>query len=107
MDSVPDIGMLLYRMAMDFCGRVAAQGSEKPLSAIVRVCRDYLLAHLHTRIRLDDLADLTGVGTRSLSMQFRREMGLGIMEFLHRERLRESRYLLAHTTLSGRWRFTC
>ena len=41
-----------------------------------------------------ELSRRWGLCSRSLSIKFKAEMGMGIPEYIHREKLREARYLL-------------
>ena len=46
------------------------------------------------------MAQNCGLCSRSLSLRFKAEMGMGIPEYVHREKLREAEYLLRHTGYS-------
>lgn len=48
-------------------------------------------------MRLEELSRRCGLCSRSLSIKFKAEMGMGIPEYIHREKLREARYLLDYT----------
>ena len=61
---------------------------------------DYISVHLHETINLDQLSQHCGLCSRSLSLRFREELGMGIPEYIHREKIREAEYLLRHTDYS-------
>lgn len=88
---------LTYAMAVDFCTRVAEARQQSIQSPSVRACVDYISEHLHEELRLDELSRHCGLCTRSLSLKFKAELGMGIPEYIHREKLREAKYLLEHT----------
>ena len=94
---IPALEQLTYAMAMDFCARVAESRRQSIQSPPVRACVDYISEHLHEELRLDDLSRHCGLCTRSLSLKFKAELGMGIPEYIHREKLREAKYLLERT----------
>lgn len=85
---------LTFTMAMDFCRRVADTKNSGAQSAAVKTCINYISEHLHDDLRLEELSRCCGLCSRSLSLKFKAEMGMGIPEYIHREKLREARYLL-------------
>ena len=82
---LPALEQLTYAMAMDFCARVAEARKTAIHSQPVRDCVEYIGQHLHEALRLDDLARRCGLCSRSLSLKFKAELGMGIPEFIHRE----------------------
>ena len=66
-------------------------------SAVIKNCLQYISTHLREDLRLEELAHECGLCSRSLSIKFKAEMGMGIPEYIHREKLREARYLLDYT----------
>lgn len=85
---------LTFTMAMDFCRRVADTKNSGAQSPAVKTCINYISEHLHDDLRLEELSRCCGLCSRSLSLKFKAEMGMGIPEYIHREKLREARYLL-------------
>ena len=63
----------------------------------MKSCINYISEHLHDDMRLEELSRRCGLCSRSLSIKFKAEMGMGIPEYIHREKLREARYLLDYT----------
>ena len=95
-----DIERLLVDMAMDFCDKVAKNRKMKLLSSVTRQALDYISVHLHESFSMEELADHCGLCRRSLSLHFKQQMGMGIVEYIHRERIREAQFLLEQTELS-------
>ena len=91
------VQQLTFTMAIDFCHRVADAKNGGIQSVVVKECIAYISAHLHDDLRLDELARHCGLCSRSLSIKFKAEVGCGIPEYIHREKLREARYLLTNT----------
>lgn len=94
---IPALQQLTYTMALDFCARVAEVRQQSIQSPPVRACAEYISQHLHEELRMEDLARHCGLCTRSLSLKFKKELGMGIPEYIHREKLREAKYLLERT----------
>ena len=88
---------LTFTMLMDYCGRVREVRKQPSASPLIRNCLHYISVHLHEPISLEKLSAHCGLCTRSLSLRFREEVGMGIPEYVHREKLREAEYLLRHT----------
>lgn len=94
---IPAVQQLTYTMAMDFCRRVGETKNGGAQSTAVKNCIDYISAHLHEDLRLDELSRHCGLCSRSLSIKFKAEVGCGIPEYIHKEKLREAKYLLINT----------
>lgn len=97
---IPLIQNLTFTMMMDFCGKVREIRKRPATSAIIEKCLDYISVHLHETISLDDLSYHCGLCGRSLSIRFRQELGMGINEYIHREKIKEAKYLLKRTDYS-------
>lgn len=91
------IQTLTFTMLMDYCGRVREVRKQPSASPLIQNCLHYISVHLHEPISLEQLSAHCGLCTRSLSLRFREEVGMGIPEYVHREKLREAEYLLRHT----------
>lgn len=94
---IPAVEQLTFTMAMDFCRRVADAKNGGVQSSVVKECIAYISAHLHDDLRLEELSRHCGLCSRSLSLKFKAEVGCGIPEYIHKEKLREARYLLTNT----------
>ena len=97
---VTKIQNLSYKMLMDFCEKVRAEGRGPEISELIGTCLDYISVHLHDPISLDMLSAHCGLCGRSLSMRFRKEVGMSIPDYVHAEKVKEARYLLRHTSYS-------
>ena len=96
----PPIQNLTFTMLMDFCGKVREIRRRPRTSAVIEKCLDYISVHLHEPIGLEQLSRHCGLCGRSLSLRFKAELGMGVPEYIHREKLREAEYLLRHTEYS-------
>ena len=97
---ISSIQNLVFTMLTDFCRRVQ-EGKKLPLvTPVILHALDYISVHLHEQINMDDLSKHCGLCTRSLSLRFRKEVGMGVPEYIHLEKLKEAKYLLRHTDYS-------
>lgn len=97
---IPLLQNLTFTMLMDFCGKVREIRKLPDISPIIEKCLNYISVHLHEPLGLEQLSHHCGLCGRSLSLRFREEVGMGIPEYIHREKLREAEYLLHHTDYS-------
>lgn len=88
---------LTFTMLMDFCGKVREIRKRPAASPVIEKCLDYISVHLHETLTVEQLSEICNLCGRSLSLRFKAEMGMGIPEYIHREKLREAEYLLRHT----------
>jgi AraC-like DNA-binding protein len=97
MTRTQDINGLSYKMVIDFCQKVALEGSKSGCSPRIQKLCAYISAHLHEDINLGDLSGVSGLCPRSLSNKFREEIGISITDYIHRQKMREASYLLLHS----------
>lgn len=95
-----DIERLLVGMAMDFCDKVAKNRQPQELSPLIRKALSYISLHLHDSFGMEDLAEHCGLGRRSLSLRFKEEMGMSVVDYVQQEKIGEARFLLEHTELA-------
>ena len=91
---------MTFTMLTDYCDRVRDAQMRPVVSALIERCLSYISVHLHETITLEQLADHCGLCSRSLSLRFRKEVGVGIPEYIHREKMKEAEYLLRHSHYS-------
>lgn len=91
------IGQLAMKMLADYCKRVRQKKKQPVASPVIQRCLEYVSAHLHEPISLSELSRVCGLCTRSLSLNFKAEMGMSIRDYLHEEKLKEAEYLLRYT----------
>lgn len=102
-DQLNDIALIQRRvlsMMTEFCDRVKEVKQTEKYSLVVRKTMDYISVHLHESISLDDLSKHCSLCSRSLSLRFKKETGLGIPDYIHSEKIREAKYMLSHTGYS-------
>lgn len=67
--------------------------------AVSQCCR-YIDEHFHLPFSLNDLGEMCGLTTHYISDLFRRELGMGALQYIHLVKLLHAKYLLEHSTLS-------
>lgn len=102
-DLLSDIQLIqnmTYTMLVDYCDRVQTVQNRPVVSSVIQKCISYISIHLHEPVSLEQLSRHCGLCSRSLSLRFKKEMGMGIPEYIHREKLQEAEYLLRHSGYS-------
>ena len=97
MTDVAQIQELTFTMLIDYCDRVSALQQKPAVSPVIEDCLSYISVHLHETITLPQLSSHCGLCGRSLSMRFKKEMGVSITEYIHQEKMQEAEYLLRHS----------
>jgi len=98
--SVNDIVELHHVMVMDFTEKMKALSERPDLSKVVHDTIDYIYLHLHSRIRLEELASHAGVSAGYLSKVFRREMGVPVSEYICALKIQSAENLLKYSNLA-------
>ena len=94
-----EIEHLLVGMAMDFCDKAAKNRQTRQLSPVVHMALNFITVHLHEDFTLEDLAAHCHLCRRSLSLRFKEEVGMSVVDYVQREKIDEARFLLEHTDL--------
>lgn len=97
---IQDISKLAMEMCLDFTEKVAAAQGKSDLSPEIATCCEYISIHLHEEIDLQQLAAQTRPGPKALSKKFKNETGISVINYIHRERMKEARSLLEYSDYS-------
>lgn len=97
LNTVSDIQSLVHAAGKDYCERIRDLKKIPPCSAEVSLCCNYISRHLYESIHLKDLERLTFMNRRSLTIRFKKELGMTIPEYVLQQKLKESTYLLKTT----------
>ncbi len=68
--------------------------NDRLLPKPIVTCIDYIYDNLHSKITLDDLADITSLSAPYLSKLFHREMGITIKQYILRKKVEAAENLL-------------
>ena len=102
-DQVSDIALiqrLMVTMLTTYCDRVKEAKQGAKYSVLIQKCMRYISVHLHEDILLEELSKHCGLCGRSLSIRFRKEVGMSVGDYVHSERIQEAKYMLRHTGYS-------
>lgn len=91
---IPHVQRIIFSMLTEYCAKVKDYRGKQALSPIIIKSLDYISNHLHETVSLEDLSAHCNLCSRSLSLRFKAEMGMGIPEYIHREKIKEAQYLL-------------
>ncbi len=84
---------LFARMLQDFAARVQ-ELQRTGYSATVRLCMQYIQAHLHERIRVEEIAASVQRNPSYLTQRFRQETGMSVTQYIQRQKIGEAKRLL-------------
>jgi YesN/AraC family two-component response regulator len=90
-----EVFLLFPKMAFDFSEKVRqAKRKSKPLPPVIRKCMEYIDSNLHYKITLNDLGRETGKNPSYLCVQFRKEVGVSVTEYINRAKINVAKQLL-------------
>jgi len=97
-----ELNRLNEKMAMDFTEQVAQlRASRQPsYTEPVARCIEYIRFHIQEKISLDNLARLTSLTPKYLSLLFRKETGRTLSDFIESSRIDEAKNLLVYSRYS-------
>ena len=99
-DQVSDnalIQRLVVTMLTTYCDKVKEAKQGAKYSVLIQKCIRYISVHLHENISLEELSKHCCLCGRSLSIRFRKEVGMSIGDYIHSEKIQEAKYMLRHT----------
>lgn len=90
---------LWYQMIFDYC-KLVQNEKLSGYSAPIRTIINHILLHLEAQHSLDELAKLINRNPKYLSTTFKREVGVGLNEYINSARIQHSLTLLRNTDYS-------
>lgn len=102
MDKIEDLYLiesLQTEVMFGFCNEVAKTMNENK-TAIIKACCDYINKNTHNKILLEDLSEIVHLSPRRLSEKFKNEMGVSIVDYIHKTKIEEAASLLRYTDYS-------
>ena len=94
-----ELGALASTMYHDFIYRVHHLNSNPDYSPAIQKCCDYIELSLDKRIRISDLAALTGYTEYYLTEKFKKETGVPLFLYIRYAKIERARVLLESTDL--------
>ncbi|MCR4675940.1 MAG: AraC family transcriptional regulator [Sphaerochaetaceae bacterium] len=98
-DSSEELMNVVDKMIDSYCNSINNAALQNHSRAIVRVQR-YVLTHVDTEIKLDDLVKMTGLDKSYLCRLFKKECGMTINEYITNQRINEAKWILESTDKS-------
>ncbi|PFE91775.1 AraC family transcriptional regulator [Bacillus thuringiensis] len=88
---------LLKNAFCTFADRVKAQKTQQH-SQTIAICKNYIFKNIYNPISVKQLAKFANVNSDYLSILFKKEVGISLIEYIQRERIEEAKKLLTFTT---------
>ena len=85
---------ILIQTAIDYAALVQQTKSDFHHPQIVRKCVQYINAHTHENITLEQLADGSAYSKEYIAKLFRKHMGMSVSDYIQKVRIDEARDLL-------------
>lgn len=96
--TVPSIMDWLHQLEVGLYDSFAKYKREHK-NSLTALCCQYIKEHIHERIYLQDIADNFGISPNYLSQIFKKNMDIGISEYITVQKITESKQLLKETNL--------
>lgn len=88
------------KMCVDFTQRMRRLKKETIYSKHIVQCVDYIHAHIHERITTEQLARYCGLHVSYLSRLFKKETGVGIVEYIRNRKIEGAQNMLKYSEYS-------
>lgn len=95
-----EILWLITIAVMEFTKKIKEIRSAPKYSSTVTFCCNYILEHIHTNIKLEDLAKECNFSIEHLTRLFKKETGFTIKQYCLTKKLEMSAYLLGYSKMS-------
>ncbi len=92
--SLQDVDAIHREVVDTYVHKMDSLHRKHVLSRAVIACIDYIYDNLHSKISLDDLADITGLSAPYLSKLFHKEMGMTLKQYILGKKVEAAENLL-------------
>lgn len=96
-----EVDTLNYQMSIDFTKRVQMLIRNNIYSKPISKCISYIYSHLHSKVKIDELAELVKLNKSYLSKLFKSETGYTIQGYITMQKIQEAQNMLRYSE------FTC
>lgn len=100
-NTTAELSSLHYTIVFDYAHRMKKISKQTVLSLPIIQCIDYIYAHLHDPISIDDLAEHTGKNATYLCGLFKKEMNTTIGHFIRDKRIEVAENMLKYSDYSS------
>ena len=102
-DSIDKISVIHDEMCIAYAKRMRELNHEHIYSKQITKCIDYILEHLDTRIKMEDLCELTSLSSSYLSRLFRKETGMTVSRSILLKKIETARHMLSYSDYPIMW----
>lgn len=95
-----DLLELHKAMILDFTKRMKNLRKQKIYSKHIVICIEYIYNHLHERIKVEELSELTKLNVNYLSKLFKKETGLAVSDYIRIKKIETAENLIKFSELS-------
>lgn len=99
-NSAEKLNYLHRQAAVDYATRMKKLRKEKICSIHVVRCIDYMHDHLHSRITVEELAELVSLHPSYLSRLFKKETGVSVSEYIQQLKIDAAQNMLLYSDFS-------
>ncbi len=92
-----ELNVLHRRAAVDYAERMKKLRKDKICSIHVVRCIDYMHDNLHSRITVEELAELVGLNPSYLSRLFKKETGVAVSEYIQQLKIDAAQNMLLYS----------
>ncbi len=97
LNSLQEIDSLHEEMVVAYARIMQKMKKDHGYSKQIRKCINYIYSHLHTRITLNSLSEITGLSPSYLSKLFKNETGMTVSEYIEYQKLETAKNMLAYS----------
>lgn len=97
---IEDVVALHGTMVLDYTERMSILQTEQSISKAVVKSLEYIYAHIHSRITVEELAESVGLSPSYLSKLFKSETGLAISDYIRNQKVERAKNLLQFSDYS-------
>ena len=102
-DSVEKISAIHDEMCIAYAVAMKDKDHDNIYTKQVAACIDYILEHLDTRIRIEDLSEVTGISPSYLSRLFKKETGMTVSRYILVKKIETASNMLAYSDYPILW----
>lgn len=95
--SISELNELYLEMISDYIQRMNVIQNKVIGSRPIRLCVDYIRYHLHEKITVPVLAELTGLHPNYLSTLFKQTMNCSISDYIRHQKLETAKNMLKYS----------
>ena len=99
--TMDELNTLHTTACLDYARRMKNLRKKRITSKPISKCLDYIYDHLHTRITLSRLAELTGLNSSYLSRLFHKETGMTVSDYIQQTKIETAKNMLLHSSYSA------